>query len=358
MTNEIQDNFAGKHGGPILCKNVQPWKIPGVTHEDLIKDLMGCILSLWKNYRDKFNASYTQYDAISDAYTNGILKAIEKDKKAPTCAGNIIKCQCCKKSYKAPEEMPGDTIANLIFEKAPPDRLPKRRKIKTTCTECGHDNIQTIEKTVFSTLVYHYIRGAIQKGIRESKSNAVSIENSEDKQGIIESISANKEEDEKTGLPQEIIEIISEAMETLSEKQRYVLAMRYGIGGIYTNTVEKEMTCPHCVRQYQNMNKKSKQTTKKPDPFIIIIDYGISKNTVICPICRLEIDVDMSMNQTDIAKHLGITKQRICSTLRSITNKISGNINELDPDYPKWKKLTNKLIKLMEDHGISESSTT
>lgn len=357
MTTEFQDDFVVTgQSSPVLCKQVQPWKLPNITHEDLIKDLMGCILSHWKNYRDKFNAPYTQQDAISDAYINGILKAIEKDKKAPTCAGDIIKCEHCNVEYKAPDEMPGDETANRIFDKAPANRLPSCRKITTTCTSCGKTNIKKIEKTIFSTLVFYYIRAAIQKGVREavSKKNTISIENSDDQQGLIETLAIEPQE-EKTILPTEIINLLSEAMDELPEKQRYVLAMRYGIGGIYTNTVEKEISCPHCIRQYENMDKKSRLAKEKPQKFIAIVDYSMSRNIVMCPACGLDIEIDMSMNQTDIAKHLEISKQRICSTLKSITNKIKGNLNELDPNYSKWKKISNKLTRLMYDHNLTES---
>jgi len=321
---------------------------------------MGCILGWWSHYREKFNAPYSQADAISDAYTLGILKAIDKDRGAPTCAGKQIKCEHCRSMFQAPNEMPGDERANKIYAEAPANRVPTKRQIRVTCTKCDHDNIVVIEKVIFSTLVFPNIRAAIQRGVMRvcSKKGIVSIEGDEE-HNLNNVLEANQEE-HKSEVPEDIKVALEEAIGSLSERQRFVLAMFHGIGGIYHETIEREVTCPHCVRQYEYLEKKDQNKLKEsgdtPTPFTVAVDYSVANNFIECPSCGLEVKIDMAMSQTDIAKHLSVSKQRICSTIKGIMSKLRGDVKEMDKDYCLWKEFSSNLTRLMYNYGIGETA--
>jgi len=353
MTNEYLSGFATTgNSSPVICKSIQPWK--NHSHEDIIQDLMGCILGWWKHYYDKFGQplSYSQADAISDAYANGILTAIEKDKKAPSCANKNITCEHCSHKFKSPSDLPGDERANYIYENFPSNRVPTHRKITIECPSCNNRNIIRIEKVIFSSLVFPHIRSAIQRGIAKSCSKNVSLEDYG--ADTIKSYEKNKKDE----IPEEINNILREALQIMSERQRHVLAMFHGISGIYCETVEREIICPHCKRQYDNMSKKDQKIAKNnnthPKPFIVSIDYSIPNNEIQCPNCKMNIVIDMSMNQTDIAKHLSVTKQRICSTINNVMNKLRGNVKENDRNYPIWRDIHNSLIEKMNKYEIND----
>lgn len=350
---------------PVLCKTIQPWKDPSINDEDIILDLMGCILSLWNKYRIKFGAtSYTQADAISDAY-QGFLQAKRRDAKAPTFAGKLIDCAHCGKKY-TPETLPGDERAHKIYKNAPADRVPTLRRIATWCPHCGEKNMKTVYKTKFSTCVFPYLRAAIQRGAYNScpKKGVVSVDGfGENDDNNLLGILESKKEETNDSLPGELVSVLYEALDALSERQRIVLALAHGIGGIYNEVITKTVCCPECLKdakEHETTAKKAKDKeaiafSKKMaanTSFEVGIDYSRSYNLVECPTCGHEIHVDMSMSQTDIAKHLDVSKQRICSTLKSVISRLRGDINEKNVDYPLWKKLTDRLSALVASHEV------
>lgn len=354
MLEYDDDNIVVKseNSDPVLTKVIQPWKDKNITHEDILKDLMGCILNFWSYYRNKFDASYSQEEAISDAY-RGILKAINRDMMAPTCAGKRLRCEHCNEHFNAPDEMPGDERANKIYKDFPADRVPQKRTIAVNCPSCSQTNMIKLYKTKFSTCVYPYIRSEIQRGVVRacSKKGSISIDGfSSDSEGSLLNMLAVKEKEELASLPSSVMKIIDEILISLPERQGIVLALTHGIGGVYNDIIERDIICPHCESDYK---AKPKRRTDRPQPLKILIDYSVSKNEFICPDCGQKFNVNMAMNQTDIAKHLNVSKQRVCSSLKSIFAKLRGEVSELDTDYHKWKSIANKLYSAVSEHGLT-----
>jgi RNA polymerase sigma factor (sigma-70 family) len=309
---------------PILCKCIQPWKKPNIQHTDLILDLMGCIISQWQRY--KFDTCYELSEAVSDAYYNGIVKAIEKDKLAPTIANKKIKCPSCDCINIMPNKMPGDEEENYFYENCKFGTTPLSRDFNLQCKYCFHKWTHKVYKTIFSTHVYSYIRGAIQCGMRQAKSKkgTVSISNNsnnEEKTSIEESeILATKNNEQEYEITDSIKSMIYAEIDNLSPKQQKILALKHGIGGICNELVEMKVKCKHCM--LQNI----------PFTFTTTIDYSLSKNIILCPKCQEQCEINMQLSQTEIANLLNVTKQRICNVLSNIHKKFK---NKLGPELEK-----------------------
>lgn len=310
MHNELGLDQQSIKSEPTLTKNIQVWKKDGVNHDDLLTDLFTCIVHTWNRYKGK--KCYTLPEAMSDAY-QGILKAIEKDKLAPTIANKIIKCPECNNNNHMPDKMPYDDECNEYYENCEYGKTPKYRDFDLICEHCSHSWSHRVYKTVFSTHVFPYIRSSIQRGCRLAHDkNAVSIDNNkgEDEGSLLDILTLEEEINEE--IPDNILNLIYDAIYNLSIKQQIAVAMRHGIGGICEYKINKDIKCKYC--------NENVETT---------IDYSISTNYVICQSCHVENKIDMRINQTEIAQHMNVTKQRICNILNNAHNKMRECIKPL-----------------------------
>ena len=346
--NIIGFSSTKKVSAPTISKDLQPWKKH--SHEDLIHDLMGCIMGFWNHYRK--NTCYSQEEAVSDAF-EGILQAIEKDKLPPKFKkGDKITCKNCDHINDAPSESVGDERAAKIFLDCPSGRTPKYRKFNVTCTDCGHDQLEIVHKSRFSTLVFYYIRSSIQRnfGKKYCRGFEVSIDGTQDA-SLLDTICASGE-DRKEELPSAVTDALYKAIDDLVGRQRLVLVLHHGLSDIYAKTTEKDLECENCNDHFtavvdyniakndiecpncahHNMIDMRIQKTIKchhcVESFNTFIDYSKSKNYADCPCCGTENSVDMCMNQTDIAKVLSVSKQRVCSILKTVTNRLQDALRD------------------------------
>lgn len=357
---ELSDVSFDEHTtAPIISKDLQPWKNKDISDEDLLHDLMGCILKFWHQYGN--GTDYSQAEAISDAY-EGIRAAIKKDELAPNFKKKQkIKCEECGSIFKAPTKNIGDERANHLYKTCPYGRTPKYRNIMVTCTECGHQQLEKIYKSLFSTLVWYYIRSMIQRNFRKMyykvRDNKVEVSLFNDDDNDLLNHAVAKEEEKHDELPESVSEALHLAMNKLVGKQRLVLALHHGLPGIYAKTTEREMNCEECKEQFSAVvdfniaenniecpccghdNKLDMRVPKTikchycSDSFDTIIDYSKAKNYSDCPHCGTENTVDMRMNQTDIAKILSVSKQRVCSILRTSVNKLKDELGDTIKKY-------------------------
>lgn len=309
---------------PIVCSKVQPWKDPEITHEIILKDLEGCIMKFYLQYR--FGTSgYTPSDAISDAY-QGILKAIEKDKLAPTIADKTINCPKCNSRIKMPKTLPGDERANWLCMNMP--RPLKYRKFHITCQDCDHTHTKKIPKIPFSSLVYPFIRSEIQRGAKkwrnlgvvpmhvfdkntptiENKGSILSIDGStgggeEESMAIKDLLKAPDEDTHE--IPEKAVELLRKTISEMPTNHQIAIAFYRGIGGLVNGIVSHTVKCKNCSK-----------------PIEVNIDYSLNDNIAICPKCEAENQIDMRLSQTTIASHLKITKQRVCNILHTAEGKL------------------------------------
>lgn len=342
---------------PVISKELQPWKNKDISNEDLVMDLMGCIIQFWSHYRTK---DYTQEEAISDAY-EGILKAIEKDKLAPNFGKNQkIKCKCCSEKFSPPTSSIGDERANKLYESCPYGRTPTYRKILVKCPACGHEQLEKVAKSAFSSLAYCYIRSSIQRNVgkmhHKVKNNKIEVSLDSEENDIIGGLTSNPTNHEEK-LPDAVTKVLYKTIEGLVERQRLVLSFHHGLGDIYSKKTEKNLECQHCNESFtavvdynvaENNIKcphceenntidmrvpKSVKCHHCAESFTTYIDYGKSKNYDLCPHCGTENTIDMCMNQTDIAKILSVSKQRVCSMVKTATNHMQENLGDIIAKY-------------------------
>lgn len=359
LTTEIKKLAKNK---PVLCSQVQPWKNPEVTHEMIVEDLKGCIIKHYLAY--KFGTiGYTPADAISDAY-QAIIKAIEKDKCAPTLATKTVECSKCKtkiawiepfeggeafwgdvdkyepkirlKKYKGGKpkyafaNMPGDARGNEICMVSP--RPMRFRRFWIECPECGHTFWQKVYKVAFSTLVYPFIRSAIQRSAQkwrrtnvvpmrvyskdtpttENRGSVLSIDNpvGTNNEFAIKDFLTAPAKEQYEEIPESVVILLREVISEMPANHQIAIAFNKGIGGLVSGVVPCIVRCRHCTEG------------KKPTEFEAQIDYSLCNNTAVCPSCGTENEVDMRLSQTDIASYLRMTKQRVCNILHTVEKKL------------------------------------
>ena len=298
---------------PVLCKCISPWKKDGITEEDLLRDLFSCIVFHFKRYRSE--TCYSLQDAISDAY-NGLRIAINKDKLAPTIAGKKIKCPNCLHDNQMPDVMPGDEQANRDYINLSFGDIPKERSFDIKCDNCQHEWLESVQKTAFTTHVWYYIRSEIQRGVKNARCRL----KSQPRSVSMISIDQDREEDGKSSLlqllstreetiddlPNNLKLALYDAIESLSPKQRTVLAMRHGLGGMTEQIICATHRCNSCNEHLE-----------------VEVDYSVSNNDFKCPSCGHDVKISMSLSQTEIANFLGVTKQRVCNMLGNSYRRLS-----------------------------------
>jgi len=319
-----------KNNAPVLCQQIAPWADPSVTLEDLHEDLMGSVISLYHRYAD-LESRYTVDDAISDSMY-GIVSAIEKDKMAPTIAGRKVfctnsECKCSAEANKnkaskdafkiqIPETMPGDERANRIAQKDP--RRIKLRRFMVTCPECGHEWLHTVYKTVFSSLVFNYIRSEIQRGVRAARDRAprgtsvLSLDTPLDDSGTtMKSLQKAPEKDDVyEELPEELRMKLMEALHTIPERHQTVVALCVGLGGYHQGEVNKKVKCQSCKV-----------------PFTTTLDVQYSNHVVECPECHEVNHITAELTQAEVGDFLGITKQRVCNIFKTSMKNLAGKLS-------------------------------
>lgn len=270
-----------------------------------MEDLAGTIYSLWNKYKIP---GYNLEDATDDAYI-AFRKAVAKDRLAP----KIKKAVCPNCNHKFSPECPGDEIADHIYNHAPSHRVPTKRTILLKCECCNHKWHETVYKTKFSTHIYAYIRGEIQSSIRVIRCNDISMDMEIGEEGTMHDIIGTEDKKKET-IPIELVNEIYKIIGGLSERHKETAALFYGIGGkgICDRKVTRLNNCHCCGEEFE-----------------VTIDYNLSVNFCTCPHCDTENRVDMCMNQTDIAKQFGISKQRIGSILNKINANLAQNLSGL-----------------------------
>lgn len=326
---------------PVLCSQVQPWKNENITHEMMLDDLKGCVIRHYLSY--KFGTvGYTLQDATSDAY-QALIKAIEKDKCAPTLANKIVKCPKCSHNIKMPTKFAGDERANHICMESP--RPMKYRKFWIDCVNCNHGFWKKIYKVNFSTLVFPFIRSAIQRNANkwrrsnvvpmhiysnnnhtiENRGSVLSIDGPQTMNGeecAIKNflVTPNTKEQEK--IPSSVITLLRNIISNMPPNHQIAIAFNRGIGGLVTGVVSRKIKCRYCY-DYKN----------KPTEFDAEIDYSLNNNTVVCPECKCENEVNMQLSQTAIAKYLDITKQRVGRIINTAEKRLFDSLkNQINFD--------------------------
>jgi RNA polymerase sigma factor (sigma-70 family) len=302
------DAKKASHSKPVLCAVRQPWKQEGITLDDIALDLTGCIVKHWSYYRDVFKADYSLCEAWSDAII-GIQKAIVKDALAP-CGGKAT-CECGH-TFRVPSALPDDEQQNKLFREASFGECPVARVIEVECPECHAAVSKRIIKTIFSTHVFQFIRAEIQRGARlaNGKKGTVSISNpcGEAETTIEESLAA-KEENEEDKVPVEIMNAIHDCINDLSPNSRRIISLHYGFGGITEDVVEVIATCRHCNGSFD-----------------ATVDYSLSVNSKECPHCEADNLIPMNLKQTEIAKILNVSKQRVCALIKKAHDRLTAAI--------------------------------
>jgi RNA polymerase sigma factor (sigma-70 family) len=127
------------------------------SDEKLFCELYPTITAIYKTVSGN-SPKYTLEDAKSDAWA-GYEKAKKRDNLAPSIADTTIECPECENEMHMPEIMENDETADPSSD----------RTFDLECDSCHHKWQKTIKKVQFSTCVYSYIRGEIQRGARESR---------------------------------------------------------------------------------------------------------------------------------------------------------------------------------------------
>lgn len=140
---------------PIKCSAIMPHRTN--TDEVLFKELDGTIASIYHTV-NTYSPKYSLEDATSDAWI-GFTKAKEHDNKPPSIADTTICCPECDNEMEMPEVMESDLTADPSSD----------RTFDLECDHCHYKWQKHIKKAQFSTCVFHYIRGEIQRGARESR---------------------------------------------------------------------------------------------------------------------------------------------------------------------------------------------
>ena len=229
---------------PIKCSAIRPH----LSHSDesLFEELSGTITSIYHTVSGS-SPKYSLEDAVSDAWI-GFTKAKEHDNHPPSIAGEIIECPECGNEMTMPKVMECDELADPS----------SGRVFDLTCDSCDHKWQKTVHKSSFSTCVFYYIRGEIQRGARESRRcgiikikkqvvnghridpSVVSVEVfNETSDQVCRAISVEHNTGDN-GIGIETKNRVRAAIGSLPSRQREVISRLYGIE--YNNEVMEAMT--------------------------------------------------------------------------------------------------------------------
>jgi DNA-directed RNA polymerase specialized sigma subunit len=224
---------------------------------------------------------YDYDDALSDAWI-GYTKAKEHDNLPPSIAGEIMECPICGHKMHMPVTMDEDKNAD-----------PSRdRSFNLQCESCNHEWVKEIKKTQFTTCVYHYIRGEIQRGARESRRCGIQKIKKQDMNGhkVDPSIIS--------------IDVFSQTSDNVCDALSVGQSVHVtGIG----------------IEVKKNVHRA---VSKLPPRQCEVISrmFGLEYNNEI-----LE-----PMSQAQVADHIGISRQRICAIIKGSLARLH---KELEKSY-------------------------
>lgn len=254
--------------------------MPHLTHSDeqLFAELMPSIRSL---YNKVFNSSpkYTLDDAISDAW-EGYIKAKDHDNKPPSIAGKIIKCPKCHHDNKMPEIMESDNTAIASND----------RTFNLKCTDCGSTWEHVVRKSQFSTCVYHFMRGEIQRGARDSR---------------------------RCGM-------------TRGKKSKGDFKNKFSVNSVISIDTFSDNSDHICKAIAIDNNQYGISNEAKRRINAYISKLPERHQEVICRMFGFEYHGEImgEMTQAQIADTLGITRQRICAIINSAFEKLRQELKE------------------------------
>lgn len=163
---------------PIKCAAIRPH----LTHSDeaLFVELYPTIAAIFKTVNGN-SPKYNLDDAKSDAWL-GYIKAKEHDNLPPSLIGDVVDCPRCVNRIKVVgvnQELDDDDKVYVNDKVKIPYQIvvdncinldpSSNRTYSFKCSSCNHEWNKVIIKSQFTTCVFHYMRGEIQRGARESR---------------------------------------------------------------------------------------------------------------------------------------------------------------------------------------------
>jgi RNA polymerase sigma factor (sigma-70 family) len=164
---------------PVKCAAIRPH----LNHSDevLFVELYPTIAAIFKTVSGN-SPKYNLDDAKSDAWL-GYMKAKEHDNLPPSLIGDIVDCPKCINKIKVigvNQELDDEDKVYVNDDKV---KIPYQimvddcanidpsanRTYSLKCGSCNHEWNKVVFKSQFTTCVYHYMRGEIQRGARESR---------------------------------------------------------------------------------------------------------------------------------------------------------------------------------------------
>ncbi len=147
---------------PVICKAIQPWtKYTKDQYEQMIKDFLNDLAgSVYKHYYNYRHNNYSIQEAFQDAF-EAIEICLEIDKRPPSLVEKGFKCPGC--NVPVP-----DTIRDV--DGRTDDQCASNvasRTFADTCA-CGRTWRKTITKAQFATLFFTQVRGKIQSTVRKT----------------------------------------------------------------------------------------------------------------------------------------------------------------------------------------------
>ena len=166
---------------PVKCAAIRPHL--NHSDEDLFVELYPTIASIYKTVNGN-SPKYNLDDAKSDAWL-GYIKAKEHDNLPPSLIGDVVDCPKCVNKIKVVgvnQELK-DEDKVFVNDKIDKIKIPYQividdcvnldpsvnRTYSFKCDSCNHEWNKVIIKSQFTTCVFHYMRGEIQRGARESR---------------------------------------------------------------------------------------------------------------------------------------------------------------------------------------------
>lgn len=267
---------------PVICKSIQPWRAYKPEQyeqmiDDFMSDLEGSVYKHFYNYRH-FN--YTAEEAFQDAY-EAIVICLEKDKQPPTIVKEAgFKCPGC--AAPVPGTSPQDSFelpdtAGMLTASYPSDT--GQRVYSATCTECNFTWTKTVTKAQFASLFFGQVRGKIQNTVRNTALKLPSWDTLKESSGSLNEPSTT---------------IDFESSDETAEDIMFMAKLAKRIHDI----IEETMTPRHA--EILRLRLNGRMANGEP------------------------------LQQSDIAKLLNISKQRVCNILNTKLKAMRSFFNEED----------------------------
>ncbi len=261
---------------PEKCSAIRPHLVH--SDEVLFEELRPTINSIYNTVRGN-SPKYTIDDAVSDAWI-GYGKAKARDNLPPSIAGETITCPQCDNEMQMPEIMDSDRFADPSSD----------RTFDHECDSCNHKWQTTIKKAQFSTCVFSYIRGEIQKGAKESRRCGM--------QKIKKQLVNGHRIDPS------IVSI--DAFSEMSDQVCNAISIEY------ISEVGLNLSACHKIRDSVfKLPARQREVISKM--------YGFEYNG----------EKLMPMTQAQVADHIGITRQRVCAIVTCAMTRLKDELGGL-----------------------------